>query len=74
MKVGDTVEFLEHVYSPPYTPYYDAYKGHQFRVEKFMVDEGKLIRDHVWVVCLTDPSVIVKGYVHTYDMRLVTTH
>ena len=67
IKVDDTVIFHERVYKPPYTPYYDKYKGHQFVVAEFHWEDGA-DDDHVWLVCITDPSIKVDGYVHTHDL------
>ncbi len=62
LKLGMTVIFSPKVFEPPYTPYYDAYKGHQFRVIAFHP------LGHVEVECIDDPSVIVSGHVHDDEL------
>lgn len=61
--VGMSVCFRSKVFGPKYTPYYDAYKGHTFRV--VAVHEG----DHIELVCTSDPSVIVQGCVHDDELK-----
>lgn len=60
-----TYKFKPHVYSAPYAPYYDAYKGHTFKIDHYM--EEDTMRKHVW---LTGP-VHVNGYVDLDDLEEV---
>lgn len=62
IKVGMVVVFEDKVFSPPYTPYYDSYKGHIFEVLAF--HEG----DHVKLKCVDDPSVAMQGYPHADEL------
>lgn len=67
INVGDIVTFHERVFKPPYAPYYDAYKGHRFVVVEFHWEDGA-DDDHAWLLCDTDPTIVVNGYVHTHDL------
>ncbi len=60
--VGMDVYFKSHVYEHPFSPYYDAYKGHKFRVHAEH-DGG-----HLELHCLTG-DVKVNGYVHSSDLK-----
>jgi hypothetical protein len=60
-------EFKKHVYAPPYTPYYDAYKGHVFVIDHYHPDKDAT--DHVWLICVDDPKVKVLGYVEIGDLK-----
>lgn len=64
IKPGMIVEFLEKVYHPPFYPYYEEYKGHQFMVDH--VHYG----DHLALSCITG-DVLVKGYAHDFEVRIV---
>lgn len=61
--VGMKVCFRSKVFEAPYTPYYDAYKGHQFEV--VAIHEG----NHIELKCTDDPSVIVQGCVHDDELK-----
>jgi hypothetical protein len=61
--VGMNVCFRSKVFEAPYTPYYDAYKGHHFEVV------GVYHYDHIELKCTTDPSVIVQGCVHSDELK-----
>lgn len=61
--VGMEVYFRSKVFSAPYTPYYDAYRGHKFKVV------GIHYGDHVELTCISDPSVQVAGYVHDDELK-----
>ena len=63
ISIGMDVYFRSKVFEHPYTPYYDAYKGNKFRVT------GLYEHGHVSLVCLDDPTVIVKGYVHDDELK-----
>ena len=60
---GMTVHFKSKVFQEPYAPFYDAYKGHTFRI--INIHEG----DHCELVCISDTSVIVAGYVHKDELK-----
>ncbi len=64
MSIGKGMEvyFKSHVYEAPFSPYYDAYKGHKFKV--VALHHG----DHVELQCLTG-DVKVDGYVHKEDLK-----
>jgi hypothetical protein len=63
---GKIVVFHDRVYDMPFKPYYDAYKGHMFTIdhEHHEDDTG----EHVWVTCVTQPSLKVNGYVDRMDL------
>lgn len=67
--IGDKVEFMPHVFEAPYTPHYDAYKGHLFEVVTIMcdADDGE-VEDHLELRCVDDPSISVNGFVHDCDV------
>jgi hypothetical protein len=60
---GMTVHFKSKVFQEPYAPFYDAYKGHTFRI--INIHEG----DHCELVCISDTSVIVAGNVHKDELK-----
>lgn len=62
--MGMEVYFRSHVYSPPWSPYFDAYKGHKFKVVG--IHEG----DHIELQCVTG-DVKVSGHVHKQDLKRV---
>jgi hypothetical protein len=53
-------QFHPKVFTQPYAPYFDAYKGHQFVVDH--VHPEPEATDHVWLRCI-DGDVAVDGYV-----------
>lgn len=62
--IGMEVYFRSKVFDPnrPWFPYYEAYKGHKFRVT------GLYEHGHVELVCISDPSVVVQGCVHNDEL------
>ena len=54
--------FREYMFKDPYAPYFDAYKEHTFRIVK------EPYPNHVELECASDPELIVKGLVHTWDL------
>lgn len=65
-RIGNIVEFLPHVYSGAWEPYYDDYKGHQFKVIGVHDEDPS----HVMLECVTG-DVKVNGMVHATDLRIV---
>lgn len=63
-------KFKKHVYSPPYTPYFDRYKGHEFEITS--TSEEDTTGGHVFVKCITDTSIVVVGCVHLHNLEQVT--
>lgn len=61
--------FRDTVYAPPYAPYYDQYRGHTFRIDHYMAEDES--QQHVWLTCVSDPSIIVAGYVELYQLEPV---
>ena len=61
--IGMDVYFRSKVFESPYVPFYDAYKGHKFRVT------GVHERGHISLRCLDDESVVVKGWVHDDEVK-----
>lgn len=61
--VGMMVCFRSKVFAEPYAPYYDAYKGHHFQV--VAIHYG----DHVELKCVTDPNLMVDGFVHNDELK-----
>lgn len=62
IKPGMIVEFVDKVHESPFYPYYEEYKNHKFRVDH--IHHG----DHLALSCITG-DVIVKGYVHDFDVK-----
>jgi hypothetical protein len=59
--------FHPRVFEHPYTPYYDAYKGHLFRIVRYSPEAD----DHVLLECVSYPQVKVDGYVDIDDILFV---
>jgi hypothetical protein len=57
------VYFRSKVFAHPYAPYYDAYRGHKFKVVAIHPGE------HIQLECITDPSVLVAGAVHADELK-----
>lgn len=58
--------FQDYVYEGPYIPFYDAYKGQEFIIDHYMKEDER--KEHVWLTCVSEPSIIVNGYLHFYDL------
>lgn len=65
----DMFVFKDKVYKPPYSPYYDRYKGHTFVINHFHPEDENL--QHVWLDCTTDRNLRVLGYVELHQLELV---
>lgn len=61
--------FLDKMYKEPYAPHYEMYKGHTFRIDHYHNEDET--NQHVWLVCIDDESIIVKGYVHIGDLEQI---
>jgi len=61
--------FLDKVYQKPYSPDYAPYKGHTFRIDHFHHEDET--NQHVWLICVDNEKIIVKGYVHLDDLEEV---
>ena len=48
------------------TPEYARYSGHTFSISHAMPQDTS--GQHVWVVCVSDPTVKVAGYVHKVNL------
>lgn len=59
-------KFLDKVYRPPFKPFYDKYRGHEFVVKHFHPDD--VDKRHVLLECISDPNLKVDGYVHIDDL------
>jgi hypothetical protein len=71
MKIQDyrgLLEFKSHVYEPPYSPWYDNYKGHVFCVHHPHPEDPD---GHVFLACIDDTSVKLLGAVHWDDLKRV---
>lgn len=64
IEVGKCVVFNPKVYSVPYTPFYDKYKGHTFVV-------SDVAEDHYALKCISDNNLIVDGYVHEDELEVL---
>lgn len=63
------VKFRNHVYSPPFAPYYDKYKLHYFMIDHVSKEDES--GEHVWLKCFSDTELLVDGYVHLSDLEEV---
>lgn len=61
--------FCEKVYSAPYAPYYDSYRDHVFVIDHYSEEDES--RQHVWLTCVSDPDIVVKGYVELDQLETV---
>ena len=61
--------FKDFVYSTPYTPYYNTYKDHEFIIDHYSEEDE--LRQHVWLICVSDASLRVNGYVELYQIERV---
>jgi hypothetical protein len=60
--------FKDHVFLPPYSPYYDKYRGHEFSIHHFHDEDNLMML--VWLECETSHGVLVDGYVNLLDIQL----
>lgn len=72
---GGIYRLASHVYKPPYTPYYDDYKDHFFKIDhshssKYPEEHDNEWSDSYWLICLDDSSVKVKGYIDYEDLEI----
>lgn len=59
-------KFLDKVYRPPFKPFYDNYRGHEFVVTHFHPDD--VDKRHVFLECVSNPNLKVDGCVHIDDL------
>jgi hypothetical protein len=74
MNIGDKVKFKDYVFtSHHFSPYYDDYQGHEFLIDSYYEDpdEAMVETSHVYLKCITDTNLQVKGCVHACDLELV---
>jgi hypothetical protein len=69
-RIGQLVEFDPKVYRSPYTPYYDRYAGHQFRIESFRMEDEH--DQGLWLVCVSNPDLELDGYVWPDQLVLLS--
>lgn len=62
-------QFRDIVFEPPYTPYYDEYRGHTFVIDYYSEEDEN--RQHVRLTCISNPDIIVNGYVELYQLKEV---
>jgi len=62
----DKYIFCDRMYEGSFAPYYSKYKGHVFVITHTHPEDES--GNHVWLNCISDPSVVVDGYVHVYDL------
>ena len=61
--------FRDFVYEKPYSPYYDSYRRHEFTIDHYSAEDET--QQHVWLTCVTDPSILVRGYVELHQLEPV---
>ena len=64
-----TFKFKDFVYEKPYAPYYDRYRGHEFAIDHYLKEDET--QQHVWLTCVSDPSIVVTGYVELYQLEKI---
>ena len=64
--VSQKFKFLDKVYRPPFKPYYDKYREHEFVIKHFHPEDAD--NRHVLLECVSDPNLKVDGYVHIDDL------
>ena len=62
-------KFKDVVYKKPYAPYYDKYKDQTFVIDHYSKEDES--QQHVWLTCVSDPSIVVAGYVELHQLELV---
>lgn len=81
MKIGSRVRFVDKMFAPPYSPYYDEYNDQVFEVLLFhVIDENTddLIECHyhepnchVELMCVSNPDIKVAGLVHDDEIEVI---
>jgi hypothetical protein len=73
LQAGMSVVFDVRVFKPPYTPYYDEYKGHVFQIVKIHTTEpyGDPEAPHAELICIDDSKIRVDGNVDLYLLEQV---
>lgn len=66
-----TYKFKQFVYEKPYFPHYEEYKNHEFVIDHPHPDPEA--SDHVWLICVTNKHVKVKGYVELDQLEETST-
>ena len=61
--------FRDFVYEKPYAPYYDSYCGNEFAIDHYSAEDET--QQHVWLTCVTDPSILVRGHVELHQLEPV---
>lgn len=64
-----TSKFKDFVYAPPYAPYYDNYRGHEFVIDHYSQEDDT--QQHVWLTCVSDSAIKVAGYVELDQLEEV---
>ena len=62
-------QFRDIVFEPPYSPYYDEYRDHTFAIKYYSEEDEN--RQHVKLICISNPDIIVNGYVELYQLKEV---
>ena len=71
LTIGNIVKFNPKVYDERYTPYYDDYSGHVFKIINLHIDDDYQTITHYELICLSG-DVTVNGYVHESDLELIS--
>lgn len=66
-----TYTFKKFVYEAPYFPHYEEYRDHEFIIDHPHPDPEA--SDHVWLICVTNRNVRVKGYVELDQLEETST-
>jgi len=57
-------QFHSKVFSAPYAPYYDEYRGEVFEIDHVHPEDD----EHVFLRCVSNPEIKVKGAVHRDEL------
>lgn len=59
-------KFHDRVFAEPYSPYYDDYVGQEFVIDHWLEEDEQ--NQHVMLTCITNPAIMVKGYVELSNL------
>ncbi len=61
--------FKEDLFRGKMRQFFEKYEGHIFEIDHIMdIEEDPVGGGHVWLICIDDPDVVMKSYVHIFDL------
>lgn len=61
--------FRDETHTQSGAEHFAAYKGHQFVISHYLEEDES--GRHAFLLCADDPSVIVQGAIHTWDLEKI---